>query len=77
MPLITKFGRLGIYNKELPSINPYNRLFTCPLRSREILDLLYLWFNNIYVHQIRKGGDFPRKPSTDKVKKLFEDELTQ
>ena len=52
MPVATKLGRVGKYNKELPSINSNNPLIVGGLASSlEILDLLYLYYNKAYDNQ--------------------------
>ena len=51
MLVATKFGRVGIYNEELPFINSHNPLISVLARSREMLDLLYFSYKNAYGHQ--------------------------
>ena len=51
MPMITKFGRVGIYLEEPPCVNSRNPWPRGPARPRKILDLLFLYYNKAYGHQ--------------------------
>ena len=57
MPMITKFGRVGIYLEEPPRVNSRNPWPRGPARPREILDLLFLYYNKAYGHQTCYSGD--------------------
>ena len=57
MSVASKVGSVGIYNKDLYSINSHNALvaWSCKVTG-EILDLLCLYYHQEYGHQNWQGG---------------------
>ena len=67
MPVATKLDRVKIYNEQFSSKSHkalWLRGFT---RSREKLDLLYLYNHKAYGHQTWQGGDLLWEASFHKV----------
>ena len=74
MPVATKFGRVRIRASfHITHTTIWSRGLA---RSCEMLNLLYLYYNNAYGHQTWQGGDLLREASTIKVTQPFEQMVT-